>query len=123
MDFIDLKTPKKSIEKEKSLACPGTSPDREEYPWGTRFTLNEDAISKGGSMFDDVDAEDEVVITARAKIVSKRSNSNDSVGTDGKKKKDRSLEFQIQQVNVSHKGPLEKGTMEDFVKARAPKRK
>ena len=119
MELVDLKVPKKTEKEMKSMAMP-SSMERDQYPYGTRIDLGEDQLAKMGELFDYAEVGEEVTITAKAKVSSKRAN--DSVGSDGKKKKNRSLEIQITKIHVACKGPLDKGTMDDFMKARNAKK-
>ena len=119
MEMTDLKSPKKNTKEMKVGAMPSPV-DRDEYPWGTKIDLNEESLTKLGDLFDEAVVGEEANITAKAKVVSKRAN--DTVGDDGKKKKNRSLELQITKIHVACKGPLEKGTMDDFIKIREKKK-
>ncbi len=118
MELVDLKSPKKSKEEIAKGMMP-TSVEQDQYPWGTKIDLNEESLAKLGDLFDDAVVGEEANVTAKAKIVSKRAN--DTVGGDGKKKKNRSLELQITKIHVQCKGAYDKGTMDDFVKARTKK--
>lgn len=118
MNLVDMKSPKKTAKEMKAGMMPSPM-ERDEYPWGTKIDLNEESLAKLGSLFDDAEVGEETTVTAKAKVVSKRDNA--TVGADGKKKKNRSLELQITKISVECKGPMEKGSMEDFVKARTKK--
>ncbi|MCK9361677.1 hypothetical protein M0Q28_05670 [Patescibacteria group bacterium] len=115
MDFVDLKLPKKSAKGgPEAPACIGGE-GRDQYPYGLRITLDEEQLAKMGELFDGVDADGEVTITAKGCVTSKRSDQMQGG------KKNRGLSIQIQKINIACKTPYEKGSMDDFVKARTKK--
>lgn len=118
MELVDLKSPKKSAKEMKDGMMP-TTVERDKYPWGTSITLNEECLAKLGDLFDAAEVGEESSVTAKAKVVSKRDNA--TVGGDGKKKKNRSLELQFTKIHVDCKSTYDKGTMKDFIKARTKK--
>jgi|SRR3972149_1704872 len=118
MELVDLKLPKKTEKEMKAGMMPSTM-DQDQYPYGTRITLNEEQVAKLGVLFDDAEVGEEVKVIAKGKVESKRAN--DTVGGDGKKKKNRSMEIQITGIHVQCKGVYEKGTMDDFMKKRQKK--
>jgi hypothetical protein len=118
MELVDLKSPKKTTKDMKAGMMPSPM-EQDQYPWGTKIDLNEESLAKLGDLFDDAVVGEEANVTAKAKIVSKRAN--DTVGGDGKKKKNRSLELQITKINVECKSAYDKGTMDEFMKKRQKK--
>jgi hypothetical protein len=116
MDFVDLKLPKKSTKS--GAECPTAVGEvgRDQYPYETRITLNEEQLTKMGDLFDNVDADSEVTIAAKGCVTSKRSDQMQGG------KKNRGLSIQIQKISVTCKTPYEKGSMDDFVKTREKKK-
>lgn len=114
MDLVDLKLSKKSTKDAPTSV--GGGPERDQYPYGLRITLDEEQLAKMGDLFDEMDADGEVTITAKGCVTSKRSDQMQGG------KKNRGLSIQIKQIQIECKGELEKGTMADFVKARTKKK-
>ena len=119
MDMIDLKLPKKSTKEMKAGMMPSPV-ERDEYPWGTRITFNEEVLAKLGDVFDDAEIGETMKVMGEAKVISKRAD--DSVGTDGKKKKNRSLEIQMTSINVNCTSADDKMPIADFMKKRQQKK-
>lgn len=115
MDMIDLKLPKSKPETAKTIG--GMSPvERDQYPYGTRITLDEEQLAKMGDLFEDANVDDEVTITAKGVFSSKRSDQ-----TQGGKK-NRGLSIQIQKINVNCTSADDKMPIADFMKKRQQKK-
>lgn len=120
MELVDLKVPKKSKAEMMKGTMPSPMMEQDTYPYGLRISFNEGELSKMGELFDDAEVGEKVKIVAEGKIDSKRAS--DSTGTDGKKKKNRSLEIQITGIHVECKSGYDRGTMADFMAKRAAKK-
>lgn len=92
MKMADMKLPKSS-KKDGNLAVAMVS-GKEEYPYGLRLDLNEDQLKNLGSLFES-DTDTEVMIHAKGKVLSKRSEAR----TGGKS--DRSMEIQITSIGCA----------------------
>ncbi len=112
MEMVDLKMPKSKPESMKSVGMPM---ERDQYPYGTRITLDEEQLAKMGDLFENANVDEEVTITATGCFSSKRSDQ-----TQGGKK-NRGLSIQIKKINVACNGEYGKGTMDDFMKKRQKK--
>lgn len=115
MEMVDLKLPKKSVKAMKAGMVPSTvEPDQ--YPYGTRITLDEEQLAKMGDLFEDANVDDEVTITAKGVFSSKRSDQT-HVG-----KKNRGLSIQIQKIHVNCESADDKMPIADFMKKRQQKK-
>jgi len=113
MEMTDLKLPKKNT---KGTDMPVGIGERDQYPYNTRITLEEEQLAKMGDLFDNANVDEEVTITAKGCFSSKRSDQSQGG------KKNRGLSIQIKQIHIECKSPLDKGTMDDFMKSRNKKK-
>jgi hypothetical protein len=92
MELKDLKLPKKSKTELKTMDAPcGSS---ETYPYGTRITFDGDLMTKFPTL-EDAQVGDKVKLVGLAEIVMVRK-----IDRQGDKKKDYSVDLQIQQLGL-----------------------
>lgn len=102
MGMVNMERPKPQIEETK-LTEPMQTDSYEKYPYGLRFTLNDEDLNKLGIDINDYDVNSEVKIDAKAIItqVSSRQSNNDG---SNKISFDNSLEFQITDLSINDMG-------------------
>ena len=113
MEMTDLKLPKKSTKG--GMDMPTVAGERDQYPYNTRLTLEEEQLAKMGGLFENANVDEEVTITATGCFSSKRSDQSQGG------KKNRGLSIQIKKIHVGCESAYDKGTMDDFIKKRQKK--
>lgn len=92
------------ITKEKyneDMPCCGTEEEDSHYPWGTSITLRDELIEALG--LSECKAGEEVMIKAKAFVISKRVSTEASVGSE--EEKDATIEIQLTSIEIGKESP------------------
>jgi hypothetical protein len=93
MNLKDLKLPKKSKAELKTMDAPCGS-SSETYPYGTRITFDNELMAKFSAL-ENAQVGDKVMLVGLAEVVLVRK-----IDRQGDKKKDYSVDLQIQQLGL-----------------------
>ncbi len=109
--MVDLKLPKETLEK----TAKAPEPMRDSYPWGTEINIPNELYGKFENL-DDLEADCEVKVVAIGTVTKKECREM----SGGKKNKTMSI--QLKKMEVSEVKPLEKMSVDEFMRSRSKKR-
>lgn len=95
MNMIDMVQPK---EKNETKCCEPVECDKPKYPYGLECSLEENSLNKLGIDLSSVAVGEKIIVQAIAEVTEVRQTERQ--GSDGEKKIDQCLRWQIQKLNI-----------------------